>query len=355
MTFKNLSKTYGILLPVFALGCTFGAGKPDDDSDGSASERSGSRMKPSSAANDDSFSDDPTSDDTGTGTISFGDADGSDDEAAAEDAQGSGPYAMFEAFTIDIQQTITMGSFVMEIGEVEVFGSPDGHEPPEVHFQVNPENLDEDPQTPFLAAFRNEELLLTIDGQYFFGYVYNTDLVRGYLVGESGLAWFIDDPEVTPEDIRSAVITLGPADANQVVIPLAAPEDTVNLNEVPLDPVELVGVDGKLNFTFDDVHLQFSQKSTNSLLDRGTAWLFLGGSVLNTTAGTTCFSDGDFAITPPSGAARIAYSEHFACLIQESEIEEGYVIFEIEAPYPGTYEVRVFDTTFDVVIPEFDL
>jgi hypothetical protein len=334
------------------MGCAFsGGGEPHDESDSSGNGSTsplGSSGKSSSyddEANDDA---DPAGDSAAGGTTSLGGEQEADDEEP-------GPYAIYEDFSIDINQTVTMGSFVMTIDQVDVIGSPDGHEPPRLSFTVHPENLDEEPQTPFYAADANEDLLLTIGGRYFFGYVHNQDLVPGYLVGESGLVWLIDDPEVTPEEIRTAAITLGPPENNQVVIPLAAPEDTIHLNEVPLAPVTLEGANGNLNFTFDDIHLQFSQKSSNSLLERDTAWLYVGGSVLNTTGRTACFSVGDFTVTPPSGISRIAESEHFSCLIREGEMAEGYVILEIDAPYPGTYTVGVFDMTFDVVIPEFDL
>jgi hypothetical protein len=346
-----LTKTLAFL-PLFAVGCAFsGGGEPHDDN-GSSGNGSTAPLGPSgnSPSYDGSDDDESTSDSASADgdTINFGD----EQEA---DAEEPGTYAIYEDFSIDINQTITMGSFVMTIGQVDVIGSPDGHEPPRVSFTVHPENLDEEPQTPFYAAGGNEDLLLTIGGRYFFGYVHNQDPVPGYLVGESGLVWLIDDPEVTPEEIRAAVITLGPPESNQVVIPLAAPEETIHLNEVPLAPVSLEGANGHLNFTFDDIHLQFSRRSTNSLLERDKAWLYVGGSVLNTTGRTACFSVGDFSITPPSGVSRIAESARISCLIREGEIEEGYVLLEIDAPYPGTYTVGVFDMTFDVVIPEFDL
>ncbi len=266
------------------------------------------------------------------------------------------PYKSFERFEIPINKIVSVGSFDLHLENALVWPAPANQEP-RLGFTFKADNNSWESQLP-LRNYTGENLVLEIAGKYFYGYLDSPDEVPGLRTGENTFWWKINDPDITLEEIKTGVVTIGSGRSNQVVIPLQNPEETISMQRVPLDAIEVENIQFGHRAVFDNNRLQFSSYSSNELWDEGKAILVLDGTLFGGTRFSCVESDNSF-ITGPDGLSRVAIGGR-EC-IDVGEVEDFQLRFEVEEPYAGTYEITIGeesiypgdeDVTFEIVIPE---
>lgn len=273
----------------------------------------------------------PPSDDAGQQPTVPVDADAGQPQPSSEPS--------FEPFEIAIDQSVTVGAFVLGIEKAAVSLQRtlfDERAKIEIAFAAtNSSTALHEP----LDSLRSEEFILEIEGEYFFAEVY-TDDVPGLRQGAGTLTWIVPTLAITPEQIRAGVITLGGADSNAVVIPLADPASTVGLNDIPLDVAFVIQGHRDSTLEITSARVEFGSREENEPYQAGKARLVLLGG-LSAAPNWENWQSENTALLRPDGVTVAAY--HFNELVTEQPRDSIEIQFDLVQPVSGTYEFVVID------------
>ena len=280
-----------------------------------------------------------------------------DDRVYSEPAQDVGEYESFDTFNIPIEQTITVGSFEMKLTDAEVRPGKTPDLGPQVVFDFIGTNLDDKSKLP-LANHTGEDLVLEIDGEYFYGFLSSGKEIPGMKVGENTFWWRIDDSDISIDAIKTGTVSIGSGSSNHVVIPLANPVETLTLNSIPLDDMVVENVQFGHRAEFDDSRIQFSSTPQNQLLDKDTARIVLAGKLYGGTK-RSCVRKSTVSVTRLDGISNMAEQVKGGC-VSAGEISDFEISLTIPTPIEDSYEVTIEDdairdgdedVTFTIVIP----
>jgi hypothetical protein len=122
-----------------------------------------------------------------------------------------------------------------------------------------------------------------------------------------------------------------------VVVPLAAPADTVTLADVPLEPFA-IAADGKPTINVTSARVQFNSRSRNVPLDAGTGLLVLQGTLsADADPESLEFSDErDILVQRPDG---VSVQPEFSAykLLSAKDGLDFSIAFSLQQPVTGTY------------------
>jgi hypothetical protein len=266
-----------------------------------------------------------------------------DDEPAEPDA---GPFIPpFEAFDIAIEQSVTVGAFVIELTSARVRPrETESADYATVTVDFRAHNTSAENAWPLDWLSVGEPVLET-GSKTFFGDV-DAALVPGLRDGVGSLFWSIDE-DLSPELLSAAVLTFGEADRNQAVVPLGALADVRTLADIPLaDTFKIVSF-RHTTIEVTNARVQYNARTDNEPLMAGTAWLVLEGElVADPDLSHEIWNQEDVFLQRPDGVS-VAPRSLFA-ILDPSERADFLLQFEITQPVAGAY-------TFGVTSPDLPM
>lgn len=279
-------------------------------------------------------------------------SDGYGDGGDPSDGYTDGDYegeGHLEEGSIAIDRSVSIGAFQLDFGTLR-FGETEALFGPVAFVEVDfvSHNLSTYLQTP-LANLWDDALLLEAAGTYAYGEV-DADAVPGLRDGTGTISWYLDLGTVTPASLEEAVITLGFADQNQVVIPLADLDALISLNGFDIPAPEPVRGYRQTTLEIDQAGVHFNAINANEPAPAGKAYLvfdaLLSADADMGRAGQYWGVENVY-LTRPDGVSVAPASLNEA--IYPGDRTEISLVFELEQPVSGTYELGVTDPDLEPV------
>lgn len=177
--------------------------------------------------------------------------------------------------------------------------------------------------------------------------------------GTGSVVWDVYS-EVDPELVREAVITLGTASQNQVVLPLADPSAVVTNADIPVEAPLPITDYPAITIKLNQARVQFGSRDQNEPYEAGTARLvmdvtFSAGPDLTWEDPWGEWMTGDVWLLRPDGVS--VAPDHLWAAVDAGERAYDTLVFEIPSPPAGGYVLsfrgqgEVPEVSREVVVP----